>query len=119
MMDGCRFYKQRDAAANHIAAGRLHNCLRMAWYRNHELGAVLMPRYHFDTECGDLRYEDPDGIDLNSIEQAQQQLLGLLRDLTLFDDVAGASKLVTAHVKCEGNVVLQGSCSLVIIRPDA
>ena len=76
-----------------------------------------MPHYHFDTECGDLRYEDPDGIDLGSIDQAQQQLLELLRDLTLYDDMGGAGQTVTAQVRCNGDIVLHGSCSLAINRP--
>lgn len=76
-----------------------------------------MPRYHFDTECGDLRYCDEDGIELESIDQAQQQLLGLLRDMTLYDDMEGAGKTVTAQVRCAGNIVLQGSCALTIGRP--
>ena len=75
-----------------------------------------MPRYHFDTECGDLRYEDLYGVNLESIDQAQQQLVGLLRDLTMYDDIEGSGKVVTAQVRCQGTVVLQGSCSLVIDR---
>ena len=77
-----------------------------------------MPRYNFDTECGDLHYEDLDGIELNSIDEAQHQLLGLLRDLTLYDDMAGAGKIVTAQVRCHGGIVLHGSCALAINRPD-
>ena len=76
-----------------------------------------MPRYHFDTECGDLRYYDKDGVELKSIEQAQQQLLGLLRDMTLYDDMGEVGKTVTAEVRCDGKIVLQGSCSLAINRP--
>ena len=76
-----------------------------------------MPRYHFDTECGDLRYHDEDGIELESIDQAQQQLVGLLRDMTLYDDMGGAGKNVNAQVRYNGAVVLQGSCSLAINRP--
>ena len=76
-----------------------------------------MPRYHFDTECGELRYHDPDGIELDTIDQAQQKLLGLLRDLTLYDDMAGAGKTVIAQVRCDGCIVLHGSCSLAINHP--
>jgi hypothetical protein len=76
-----------------------------------------MPRYHFDSECGDLRYEDPDGVELESIDQAQQQLIGLLRDLTLYDDMAGAGKTVTAKLRCCGVIMLQGSCSPAIDSP--
>lgn len=78
-----------------------------------------MPRYHFDTECGDIRYHDQDGIELRSIDHAQQQLIGLLRDMTLHDDAATVSKIVTAQVRCEGNVVLQGSCAVTIGEPAA
>jgi hypothetical protein len=76
-----------------------------------------MPRYHFHTECGDVHYHDQDGIELESIEHAQQQLVGLLRDMTMHDDPAIAKKTVTARVMCEGHIALQGSCSLAISRP--
>ena len=76
-----------------------------------------MPRYHFDTECGDLRYEDPDGLDLASIDHAREQLLGLLRDLTFHEDMAGAGKTITAQVRCRDDIVLHGYCSLAIDRP--
>lgn len=76
-----------------------------------------MPRYHFDTECDELHYNDKDGVELESIDQAQHQLLGLLRDLTLYDDMGGAGKTVTAQVRCHGSIVLHGSCSLAINRP--
>ena len=76
-----------------------------------------MPRYYFDTECGDLRYHDKDGIELESIDQAQEHLVGLLRDMTLYDDIGAPSKTVTVQVRCNGAVVLQGSCSLAINRP--
>jgi hypothetical protein len=76
-----------------------------------------MPRYHFDTECRELRYYDQYGVELNSVEHAQQQLLGLLRDMALHDDVEGFGKTVTAQVRCAGNIVLQGSCSVTINCP--
>ena len=78
-----------------------------------------MPRYHFDTDCGDLHYRDENGIELEIIDQAQQQLVGLLRDMTMYDDIGEACKTVTAQVRCNGAVVLQGSCSLAINRPSA
>lgn len=76
-----------------------------------------MPRYHFDTECGMSRYRDPDGVELDSIDQAQQQLLGLLRDLTFHTDTNGVTSSATVEVRCQGDIVLQGSCSLSIDRP--
>jgi hypothetical protein len=76
-----------------------------------------MPRYHFDTECGDLGYKDPEGIDLEDIEEARQQLLGLIRDMTMHDDAQEPNKTVTAQVRCGGAVVLQGSRAVSITRP--
>ena len=78
-----------------------------------------MPRFHFDTACGDRSYHDPDGVELESIDDARQQLLGLLRDLTLHDGSGVADKTVFARVICEGEVVLQGSCSFSIQPPAA
>lgn len=75
-----------------------------------------MPRYHFDTECGELRYHDSEGVDLGSIGAAQEQLLGLLRDMTFTDDGESSNKTVTAIVRCGDNVVLQGSMSLSVDR---
>jgi hypothetical protein len=77
-----------------------------------------MPRYHFNTECGDLRYEDQDGVELESIDQAEQQLLGLLRDMTMHDGLEDGNKIVNAQVRCRGNIVLQGSSSLTTSRVD-
>ena len=73
-----------------------------------------MPRFHFDTACGNRSYHDPDGVELESIDDARQQLIGLLRDLSMHDDSGIADKTVSARVICEGDVVLQGSCSLSI-----
>jgi hypothetical protein len=78
-----------------------------------------MPRFHFDTECDGLSYHDPDGVELESIDDARHQLMGLLRDVTLHDDSGRADKTVTARVICEGAIVLQGSCSLSIHPPAA
>lgn len=72
-----------------------------------------MPRYHFDTECGGSRYEDPDGVHLESIEHAKEQLLELLRDLTLYQDTV-ENKTVSAEARCQGDIVLHGFCSLSI-----
>ena len=78
-----------------------------------------MPLYHFDSECGDTRYHDPDGIELESIDQAQQQLAALLCDLT-HQDVSGAFHMtISAQVRCGDRIVLQGSCSLSVTRPAA
>ena len=74
-----------------------------------------MPRYYFDTECGDLRYRDEDGIELESIDQAQQQLIALLRDLT-FHDSEASSTIVNAQVRCNGATVLHGCCSITVSR---
>lgn len=77
-----------------------------------------MPRYHFDTECGGERYEDPDGLELESIDQAKQQLVDLLRDMTFYDDDSGAmDRIVIAEVRCRSDVVLQGSCHLTVGQP--
>ena len=75
-----------------------------------------MPRYHFDTECDGLRYHDEDGIELESLDQAQQQLTALLRDLT-FHDPETSSTSVSAQVRCNGATVLQGCCSITVSRP--
>jgi hypothetical protein len=75
-----------------------------------------MPKYHFDTDCGDLRYHDEDGIELDSIDQAQQQLTALLRDLSFHDPEASVTG-VSAQVRCNGATVLQGSCSMTVSRP--
>lgn len=73
-----------------------------------------MPRFHFDTECGGSRYDDPDGVDLPSLEDARQQLAALLRDLT-FDSYPDSVNLTaSATVRCDGAVVLQGTCTLAI-----
>ena len=74
-----------------------------------------MPKYHFDTECGDLRYRDEDGIELESIDQAQEQLTALLHDLT-FHDPEASSTIVNAQVRCRGAIVTHGSCSIAVIR---
>lgn len=79
-----------------------------------------MPRYHFDTECGEERYEDRDGVELESIDQAKQQLVGLLRDITFYhDDIRAMDRVVIAQVRCESSVVLQGSCHLTVSQPTA
>lgn len=75
-----------------------------------------MPLYYFDTECGDRRYEDPDGIDLASLEEARRQLEALLRDLTFDGDTGSATITARAQVRCDGAVVLRGSCTLTIDR---
>lgn len=77
-----------------------------------------MPQYHFDTECGSLRYHDEDGIELEFIDQAQQQLMALLRDLTLQDPETSSTN-VSARVRCNGSTVLQGCCSITVRRSSA
>ena len=74
-----------------------------------------MPHYHFDTTSGDLRYNDNDGIELESIDPAPQQLIALLRDLTVHDSEA-SSTIVNAQVRCNGATVLHGCCSITVSR---
>ena len=76
-----------------------------------------MPRYHFDTECGDLHYRDEEGIELEFIEQAQEQLAALLRDLTYRDEPSSFGVTISAKVRCEKSVVLHGACFLNITAP--
>jgi hypothetical protein len=76
-----------------------------------------MPVYHFDSECGDTRYHDPDGIELGSIDEARQQLAALMRDLTHRDVPEVFHYTVSAQVRCGDRIVLQGSCSLSVTRP--
>lgn len=78
-----------------------------------------MPLYHFDSECGDTRYHDPDGIELESLDQAQQQLTALLRDLIHQDVSDDVHNTISAQVRCGDRIVLQGSCSLSVTRPAA
>ena len=76
-----------------------------------------MPVYHFDTEKSGVHYEDADGIELESIEQAQEQLAALLRDLTYHDGPSSVGATVSAKVRCGNSVVLYGSCCLTITAP--
>ena len=76
-----------------------------------------MPVYHFDTESSGLRYEDADGIELDSIDQAREQLAALLRDLTYHDEAKSFGVRVDAEVRCSDSVVLHGSCCLTITTP--
>ena len=73
-----------------------------------------MPRYHFDTQCGDLRCRDEDGIDLSSIQKAKEQLIALLRDLTYHDEADSYDVKISATVRCGASIVLHGSCCLTI-----
>lgn len=78
-----------------------------------------MPLYHFDSECDDSRYHDPDGIELRSIDEAREQLAALLRDLTHQDVPDAVPRTVSARVRCGDRVVLHGSCSLSVTRAAA
>ena len=123
MADACHRERTVDVAGRNLTPPGVEES---GWWRRRRLICAIielerygMPRFHFDPACGDRSYHDPDGVELESIDDARQQLLGLLRDLTLHDDSGAADKTVFARVICEGDVVLQGSCSFSIHPPAA
>jgi hypothetical protein len=79
-----------------------------------------VPRYFFDTYNGDRLITDPDGIELQSLEQVKIEAQRVLPDLARDALPDGDQKTFLVSVRDEaGQVVLRAALSLIVeITPE-